>query len=85
MSTLAEICKLPAPVLAVIHHEDGKISYRFAAALSRVDLRKSSDRSLRPPRRLSRCHRVPPVMIPEPIPMRPTNKAASDWIVNHRQ
>ena len=33
MSTLAEICKLPAPVLAVIHHEDGNISYRFAATL----------------------------------------------------
>ena len=33
MSTSAEICQLPAPVLAVIHHEDGKISYRFAATL----------------------------------------------------
>ncbi len=33
MSIHAEIVKLPAPVLAIIHHEDGRISYNFAATL----------------------------------------------------
>ncbi len=33
MSIHAQIVKLPAPVLAIIHHEDGRTSYNFAATL----------------------------------------------------
>ncbi len=43
MSISAEIVKLPGPVLAVIHHEDGQISYKFAATLyqARQEARRS--------------------------------------------
>ncbi len=33
MTIHAQIVKLPAPVLAIIHHEDGRISHNFAATL----------------------------------------------------
>ncbi len=43
MSITAEICKLPGPVLAVIHHEDGQISYKFTLTLyqARQEARRS--------------------------------------------
>ncbi len=33
MSIHSQIVKLPAPVLAIIHHEDGRINYNYAATL----------------------------------------------------